>query len=1014
MKFLRIAILAVLFIASPALAQWQVGNHAVPIGRGGGVVGFGSASPGTAGNVLQSTGPTSDPSFGPFTSLISAACTALPNVCSYLFGYSNVQWYGAAGAGGVDDTTPIMAAEAYQASANGGTVYFPPPPGGIYCTYAGITSTSPGIAFVGTGRYGTSLSACGHDVQVLTINASNNQVRNIQIIGKGSNGDPVTFGATKSALYLGTNCVGCLVEDVTLSGGLHAWENHAGEVRFNRVSGTQSYGSSVCYNVGGGWFDNISCDQGFPAGPPAQGSTFPNWSAGLSVTAGAAGIYYLAASGVYIQYTQSGTTGSVAPTPKNYGLTFNDGSAQAQIVIPNPYYNLQLDTGTHEFYATQGDFSGTAVANIAMTNTLSGAAPNSFKCVNCVVSAAFADNMLFASGSYVNLVNPSVGTCYQANCNTISFEQSFGGNATILGGFAIGNPVGLALQVGSNYLVEGIDLSNNTVGASLSGAVDYATLIGNNLNGGSFTYTTSGTHNVICLDLTLATCNANLNFTGTLQVNGHSNNTAGGFVVPASSLTLYGPVYGGGSGGSPVSAAAGTNGQLFLGVTSAAPQWGTMSGDATIANTGVLTLATVNSNVGTFGSATSCVTVTNNAKGLTTAISAATCAPAVSSVTGLGTGVATALATNVGTAGSPVINGGALGTPSSGTLTNATGLPTTALTGTLQAAQEPAHTGDVTNTASSLTLTLATVNSNVGSFGSATQCVSFTTNGKGLITAASATTCTPAIGSITGLGTGVATALANAVNASGGSITYSGVLGSPTATQITTPTIIGGSGTTGNQLTLQTTTGVGTTDAIAFKGGNNGASSLMTITDGSGTGNVTITGWLSAGTPGSLAAGDFSAARSATQGLYAMGSDSAVYMFRNGTDVSLNGAATFTANAAVLANSYKFTNLLWSNVAPTISSGFCATSPSITASNGSAAFDINVGTSCSGSTGTLAMPAATTGWACQFTDVTTSTNVPRQTGGATNTVTLTNYSWTTGVAANFTASDHIRAQCTGY
>ena len=40
-----------------------------------------------------------------------------------------------------------------------------------------------------------------------------------------------------------------------------------------------------------------------------------------------------------------------------------------------------------------------------------------------------------------------------------------------------------------------------------------------------------------------------------------------------------------------------------------------------------------------------------------------------------GTGVATALAVNVGSAGAVVVNGGALGTPSSGTLTNATGLP---------------------------------------------------------------------------------------------------------------------------------------------------------------------------------------------------------------------------------------------------------------------------------------------------------------------------------------------------
>jgi hypothetical protein len=53
----------------------------------------------------------------------------------------------------------------------------------------------------------------------------------------------------------------------------------------------------------------------------------------------------------------------------------------------------------------------------------------------------------------------------------------------------------------------------------------------------------------------------------------------------------------------------------------------------------------------------------------------ATGLPISTGVSGLGTGVATALAVNVGTAGSPVINGGVLGTPSSGTLTNATGLP---------------------------------------------------------------------------------------------------------------------------------------------------------------------------------------------------------------------------------------------------------------------------------------------------------------------------------------------------
>jgi hypothetical protein len=103
-------------------------------------------------------------------------------------------------------------------------------------------------------------------------------------------------------------------------------------------------------------------------------------------------------------------------------------------------------------------------------------------------------------------------------------------------------------------------------------------------------------------------------------------------------------------------------------------------------------------------------------------------------------------------------------------------IPTTDLSGVLQAAQEPAHTGDVTNSAGSLALTLATVNSNVGTFGSATQVPQITVNAKGLATAVANVTVTPAVGSITGLGTGVATALGNATDASGGLLTY-GIIG---------------------------------------------------------------------------------------------------------------------------------------------------------------------------------------------------------------------------------------------
>lgn len=85
---------------------------------------------------------------------------------------------------------------------------------------------------------------------------------------------------------------------------------------------------------------------------------------------------------------------------------------------------------------------------------------------------------------------------------------------------------------------------------------------------------------------------------------------------------------------------------------------------------------------------------TGTAAGLTAGVASAV---AVGGITGLGTGVGTALAVNVGSAGALVTNGGALGTPSSGTLTNCTGLPNAGVVGlgtmATQAASAIAVTG---------------------------------------------------------------------------------------------------------------------------------------------------------------------------------------------------------------------------------------------------------------------------------------------------------------------------------
>lgn len=231
--------------------------------------------------------------------------------------------------------------------------------------------------------------------------------------------------------------------------------------------------------------------------------------------------------------------------------------------------------------------------------------------------------------------------------------------------------VGIRLPVGANGEVLSADSTQTTGLKWITNAVGTVTSVSVvSANGFAGTVATATTTPAITLSTTI---------TGVLKGDGTAISAAASADII--STLGYTP-----TNAAIVPSTTPTAGQILVGNaggTAYAPV--SVSGDATLASTGALTLASVIVAGGPTGSATVTPIITYDAKGRLTTVTSATITPAVGSITGLGTGVATALGVNVGTAGAFVVNGGALGTPSTGTVTNLTGTASININGTVGA-----------------------------------------------------------------------------------------------------------------------------------------------------------------------------------------------------------------------------------------------------------------------------------------------------------------------------------------
>lgn len=328
-----------------------------------------------------------------------------------------------------------------------------------------------------------------------------------------------------------------------------------------------------------------------------------------------------------------GSTGTQV-TLTTTGLSFTGNALQANVNASL----LKLDGGSG--FTVLGNYLNTALVGITCVNSPTGGRVNGNSLNGVTTAIAVAANCInFDWANNSPDITPA-GTGYVTldTTQTITGAKTFGSAGGVSKLNIAGNTSG-STALNASAVASGV-LTLPAATDTLLARATTDTLTNKSISGSTNTLTNIANASLTNPATTVngQTCTLGASCTVTAAATGITVGT-----TTVSSGTSHGVLTN--NAGNLGNTAAGTNGQLFLGVTGAEPAWGTMSGDATITNAGALTLASTITAGGPTGSATVAPIITYDAKGRLTAVSSATITPSIGNVTGLGAGVGTWVAT---------------------------------------------------------------------------------------------------------------------------------------------------------------------------------------------------------------------------------------------------------------------------------------------------------------------------------------------------------------------------------